>query len=69
MSHFAHLLPLEHVGVEVLLQLLIGQVDAKLLKVVLLEALETCAQSGLSASPLAHENQSTVLGGYHKNQQ
>ena len=34
------LLHLEHVLVEVLLQLLIGQVDAKLLKVILLEALE-----------------------------
>lgn len=36
----ACLLHLEDVLVEVLLQLLIGQVDAKLLKVVLLEALE-----------------------------
>jgi hypothetical protein len=34
------LLHLEYVLVEVLLQLLIGQVDAKLLKVILLEALE-----------------------------
>lgn len=38
----AHLLHLEHMLVEVLLQLLVGQVDAKLLKVVLLELLKAC---------------------------
>ena len=38
------LLHLEHVLVEVLLQLLIGQVDAELLEVVLPEALEACAR-------------------------
>ena len=36
----AHLLPLEHVVVEVLLQLLVGEVDAELLEVVRLEGLE-----------------------------
>ena len=36
-----HLLPLEHVLVELLLQPLIGQVDTQLLKAVLLEALKT----------------------------
>ena len=36
------LLHLEHVLIEVLLQLLIGQVDAELLEVVLLELLKAC---------------------------
>lgn len=38
------LLHLEHVLVEVLLQLLVGQVDAELLEVILLELLEPCRQ-------------------------
>jgi len=42
----ARLLHLEHVLVEVLLQLLVRQVDAELLEVVLLEALEACARQG-----------------------
>ncbi len=37
------LLHLENVLIEVLLQLLVGQIDAELLEVVLLEALEACA--------------------------
>ena len=39
----AHLLHLEDMLVEMLLQLLVRQIDAELLKVVLLEALEACS--------------------------
>ena len=52
----AHLLHLEHVLVKVLLQLLVGQVDAELLKVVLLELLKPCAGRALAA----HERQSVA---------
>lgn len=41
-----NLLHFEHVLVEVLLQLLVGQVDAELLKVVLLELLKACGGCG-----------------------
>ena len=44
------LLHLEDVLVEVLLQLLVGQIDAELLKVVLIERLEPCRQSLITLS-------------------
>ena len=44
------LLHLEHVLIEVLLQLLIGQVDAELLEIVLLERLKACVPSNKKAS-------------------
>jgi hypothetical protein len=47
----ARLLHLENVLVEVLLQLLVRQVDAELLEVVLLEALEACARQGRGSGP------------------
>ena len=40
MGRFPHLLALEHVLVELLLQALVGQIDAQLLEAVLLERLK-----------------------------